>query len=230
MPYYYYWDPTYLLVIIGAVICLLASANVNATMSKYKKLRNARNMTGAEVAQRILEASGIYDVTVECLNSHSGDHYDPRTKTVRLSYDNYHYPTVTAAAVAAHECGHAVQDNEDYVPLRVRSTLVPVANFGSRFGIPVIILGMLLSFNSVLIQIGIWMFALGVLFQFVTLPVEFNASGRAMETISRIGILGSEEEKGAKKVLFAAALTYVAAAASSFLQLLRLVLISKNKD
>lgn len=230
MPYYYYWDPTYLLVIIGAVICLLASANVNATMSKYKKLRNARNMTGAEVAQRILEASGIYDVTVECLDSHSGDHYDPRTKTVRLSYDNYHYPTVTAAAVAAHECGHAVQDNEDYVPLRVRSTLVPVANFGSRFGIPVIILGMLLSFNSVLIQIGIWMFALGVLFQFVTLPVEFNASGRAMETISRIGILGSEEEKGAKKVLFAAALTYVAAAASSFLQLLRLVLISKNKD
>ena len=230
MPYYYYWDPTYLLVIIGAVICLLASANVNATMSKYKKLRNARNMTGAEVAQRILEASGIYDVTVECLDSHSGDHYDPRTKTVRLSYDNYHYPTVTAAAVAAHECGHAVQDNEDYVPLRVRSTLVPVANFGSRFGIPVIILGMLLSFNSVLIQIGIWMFALGVLFQFVTLPAEFNASGRAMETISRIGILGSEEEKGAKKVLFAAALTYVAAAASSFLQLLRLVLISKNKD
>ncbi|MGN1204096.1 MAG: zinc metallopeptidase [Lachnospiraceae bacterium] len=230
MPYYYYWDPTYLLVIIGAVICLLASANVDATMSKYKKLRNARNMTGAEVAQRILEASGIYDVTVECLDSHSGDHYDPRTKTVRLSYDNYHYPTVTAAAVAAHECGHAVQDNEDYVPLRVRSTLVPVANFGSRFGIPVIILGMLLSFNSVLIQIGIWMFALGVLFQFVTLPVEFNASGRAMETISRIGILGSEEEKGAKKVLFAAALTYVAAAASSFLQLLRLVLISKNKD
>lgn len=228
--FYYLIDPTYILAIIGAVLCLLASANVDATMNKYKKLRNARNMTGAEVAQRILEANGIYDVTVECLQSHSGDHYDPKSKTVRLSYDNYNYPTITAAAVAAHECGHARQDNEEYVPLRLRSALVPIANFGSRFGVPLIILGMLLSFNEVLIQIGVWMFALAVIFQFVTLPVEFNASGRAMESLNNMGILGVDEAKGAKKVLTAAALTYVASAATAFLQFLRLILISRRED
>ncbi|MED9806215.1 MAG: zinc metallopeptidase, partial [Lachnospiraceae bacterium] len=169
---------------------------------------------------------------VECLQSGalSGDHYDPRTKTVRLSYENYSFPSVTAAAVAAHECGHAKQDNEDYMPLRIRSALVPVANFGSRFGLPLVILGIILSFNQILIQIGIWMFALAVLFQFVTLPVEFNASRRGLEALSSTGILGMEEETGAKKVLFAAALTYVAAAASSLLQLLRLSMISKRRD
>ena len=216
--YGYYWDPTYILVIIGALICMLASANVDASMRKYKRVRNARNMTGAEVAQRILEANGIYDVRVECL------------QTVRLSYENYSFPSVTAAAVAAHECGHAKQDNEDYMPLRIRSALVPVANFGSRFGLPLVILGIILSFNQILIQIGIWMFALAVLFQFVTLPVEFNASRRGLEALSSTGILGMEEETGAKKVLFAAALTYVAAAASSLLQLLRLSMISKRRD
>ena len=155
--YGYFWDPTYILVIIGALICMLASANVDASMRKYKRVRNARNMTGAEEAQRILEANGIYDVRVECLQSGalSGDHYDPRTKTVRLSYENYSYPSVTAAAVAAHECGHAKQDNDDYMPPRIRSALVPVANFGSRFGLPLVILGIILSFNQILIQIGI---------------------------------------------------------------------------
>lgn len=154
-----------------------------------------------------------------------GDHYDPRSKTVRLSYENYNYATVTAVAVAAHECGHAKQHQEGYAPLKFRSALVPIVNLGSYLGMPLIILGVLLSWNTVLIQIGIWAFALAVLFQLVTLPVEFNASRRAMQSMQVNGMLGTSEVTGAGKVLKAAAMTYVAAAASSILQLLRLVLL-----
>lgn len=221
----YYWDPTYILVIIGMLICLGASAMVNSAMSKYSRVRNARGMTGAEAARQILNSEGLYNVQIECLNSNKGDHYDPRTNTVRLSSENYNSPSVTAVGVAAHECGHAIQHAKGYAPLSVRTALVPVANIGSTLGLPIILLGVLLSWNQVLIEIGIWAFALAVLFQLVTLPVEFNASARAVAKIDQYGLLGQEEIRGCKKVLTAAAMTYVAAAASAILQLLRLVLL-----
>lgn len=221
----FYWDPTYILVLIGMVLCLGASAMVNSTMARYSKIRNGSGMTGAEAARRILNNEGLYNVQIECLKSGGGDHYDPRTNTVRLSYDNYNQPSVTAVGVAAHECGHAIQHAKGYAPLNFRSALVPFANIGSRLGLPIIILGVILSWNQVLIQIGIWVFAIAVLFQLVTLPVEFNASARAVAKIDQYGLLSSEENKGVKKVLTAAAMTYVAAAASSILQLLRLVLL-----
>ena len=222
---YYYWDPTYILVIIGMLICLGASAMVNSAMGRYSKVRNSTGMTGAEAARRILNSEGLYNVQIECLNSGKGDHYDPRTNTVRLSYDNYNQPSVTAVGVAAHECGHALQHAKGYTFLNFRSALVPVANIGSTLGMPLILLGVFLSWNQVLIEIGIWAFSLAVLFQLVTLPVEFNASARAVAKIEQYGLLGGDETKGCKKVLTAAAMTYVAAAASSVLQLLRLVLL-----
>lgn len=227
MPYYYYYyfDPTYVLVLIGAVFCILTSVWVNSSMKKYHGVRNSRGLTGAQAAERILMDAGIYDVRVECLQKGAGDHYDPRSKTVRLSYENYNYATVTAVAVAAHECGHAKQHQEEYAPLKFRSALVPVVNIASNLGLPLIILGIILSWNEVLIQIGIWAFALAVLFQLVTLPVEFNASRRAMQSMEVSGLLGVSEAQGAKKVLTAAAMTYVAAAASSILQLLRMILL-----
>lgn len=188
-------------------------------------MRNSTGMTGAEAARRILNSEGLYNVQIECLNSGKGDHYDPRTNTVRLSYDNYNQPSVTAVGVAAHECGHALQHAKGYAFLNFRSALVPVANIGSTLGMPLILLGVFLSWNQVLIEIGIWAFSLAVLFQLVTLPVEFNASARAVAKIEQYGLLGGDETKGCKKVLTAAAMTYVAAAASSVLQLLRLVLL-----
>lgn len=226
MPYYYYYyDFTYILVIIGMVLCIGASIRVNSVMKKYSKVGNSTGLTGAEAARRILNNEGLYNVQIECLNSDSGDHYDPRTDTVRLSYSNFNQATVTAVGVAAHECGHAIQHAKGYSPLNFRTALVPVVNIGSRLGMPIILLGMLLSWNNVLIQIGIWAFSLSVLFQLVTLPVEYNASARAIAKIDQYGLMSVEENKGCKKVLSAAAMTYVAAAASSVLQLLRLILI-----
>lgn len=224
MPYYYY-DFTYILVIIGMVLCLGASFRVNSVMKKYGKVGNSTGITGAEAARRILNNEGLYNVQIECLQSDQGDHYDPRTNTVRLSYQNFNEATVTAVGVAAHECGHAIQYAKGYSPLNFRTALVPVVNIGSRIGMPIIILGMLLSWNNVLIQIGIWAFSLSVLFQLVTLPVEFNASSRAIAKIDQYGLVSMEENRGCKKVLSAAAMTYVAAAASSILQLLRLILL-----
>lgn len=221
----FYWDPTYILVIIGSLICLAASGIVNSTMSKYAKVHNSTGITGADAARRILNNEGLYNVQIECLREDSGDHYDPRTNTVRLSYQNYNQPSITAVGVAAHECGHAIQHAKGYGPLTLRTTLVPVVNIGSKLGMPLILLGILLSWNQVLIQIGIWAFSLAVLFQLITLPVEFNASSRAVEKIEQYGLLTVDENRGTKKVLSAAAFTYVAAAASSILQLLRLVLL-----
>lgn len=230
MPYYGYgmgfmWDPTYYLVIIGMLLCMGASAMVNSTMNKYSRVRNSSGLTGAEAARRILNNEGLYNVQIECLSNNKGDHYDPRTNTVRLSAQNYNSPSVTAVGVAAHECGHAIQHAKGYAPLNIRSALVPVVNIGSTIGMPLILLGVVLSWNQTLIQIGIWAFALTVLFQLVTLPVEFNASRRAVQRVEQYGLLTTEESTGCKKVLRAAAMTYVAAAASSALQLLRLVLL-----
>ncbi len=224
MPYYYY-DVTYIFVVIGALLTLGASAMVSGAMRRYSRERNSTGMTGAEAARRILNNEGLYHVQIECLQARQGDHYDPRTNTVRLSYDNYNGATVTAVGVAAHECGHAIQHADGYAPLNFRTALVPVVNIGSSLGMPMILLGVLLSYNQILIQVGIWAFSLSVLFQLATLPVEWNASARALEKIDQYGLISTEENRGCRKVLRAAAMTYVAAAAASILQLLRLVLL-----
>lgn len=226
---YYYYDFTYILVIIGMVLCLAASARVNSVMRKFGRVRNSTGMTGAEAARRILNNEGLYNVQIECLPASQGDHYDPRSNTVRLSSENYNDASVTAVGVAAHECGHAIQHAKGYAPLNFRTALVPVVNIGSRLGIPIIILGVILSYNNVLIQIGIWAFSLSVLFQLATLPVEFNASARAVAKIDQYGLVSAEENNGCRKVLRAAAFTYVAAAASSILQLVRLILLFGNR-
>lgn len=225
-----YFDPTYWLVIIGAVLCIIAQFRVNSTFKKYARVRSRSGMTGAQAAQRILELSGIYDVRVEHIRGELTDHYDPANKVLRLSDATYGSTSVAAIGVAAHECGHALQHNKGYAPLQIRTALVPAANIGSKLGIPIILLGVLFGMNQLFIQIGIWVFALAVLFQIVTLPVEFNASGRALRMLGDYGLMGSDETSGCRKVLSAAALTYVAAAASSVLQLLRLILLFGNNS
>lgn len=224
-----YMDPTYFLVLIGALLCMAASFKVNSTYKKYSKMRSLSGTSGAEAADKILRYAGITDVRIEHVAGNLTDHYDPKRKVLRLSDSTYSSTSVAAIGVAAHECGHAIQHQESYAPLAIRSALVPAANIGSRLGIPIILLGLLLSYNSILIQIGIWVFALAVLFQIVTLPVEFNASKRAIRLVEEYGILSTEENVACKKVLGAAALTYVAAAASAILQLLRLILLFGNR-
>ena len=230
MPYYYYYDPTYLLVIIGAILSIIASSMVQSTYSKYSKVRSMSGMTGAQVAEMILKNKGIYDVRVERVSGNLTDHYNPKTKVVNLSDSVYNSQSVAALGVAAHECGHVIQHHENYVPLSIRSMLVPAANIGSKAGIPIILLGILLGYNTVLVQIGIWVFALAVLFQVVTLPVEFNASRRALVCLEEYGIVTRDEKSKSAKVLRAAAFTYVAAAAAAILQLLRLIMLFGRRD
>ena len=227
MPYYYWWDPTYFLVIIGAVICLLASAHVNNTFKKYSNYRSMSGMTGAQAAQRILNAAGIYDVEIRHISGNLTDHYDPRNRTLSLSDSVYGSASVAAVGVAAHECGHAIQHQKNYAPLTIRGAIVPVANIGSTLAWPLILIGLFISSRSgqALITAGIICFSLAVLFQIVTLPVEFNASRRAVRILGETGILGEQELGYTRKVLGAAALTYVAGAASAILQLLRLILL-----
>lgn len=227
--YGYYFDPTYFLVIIGAVLSIWASARVNNTFSKYSRVRSMTGMTGAEAARMILNYNGLGDVQVEHVSGSLTDHYDPRTRVLRLSDSTYASGSVAAIGVAAHECGHAVQHKEGYVPLKIRGALVPVANFGSMLGLPIVVLGLVFGLSYTFIQIGIWIFAASVLFQIVTLPVEFNAPGRALKMLQGYNILTEEEAGYCRKVLGAAALTYVAAAASSILQLLRLLLLSGGR-
>lgn len=227
--YGFYMDPTYILVLIGAIVCIAASTKMNSTFNKYSKIRSRSGMTGAEAAARILSSSGIHDVRIERVGGTLSDHYDPVKKVLRLSDSTYGSSSVAALGVAAHECGHAVQHQKGYVPLKIRSFLVPAANIGSKLGLPLIIIGVIFGLNSTLVQIGIWVFAIAVLFQIVTLPVEFNASSRALVMLEDYGITGGEETKQCRKVLSAAALTYVAGAASAILQLLRLVLLFGNR-
>ncbi len=225
-----YFDPTYFLVLIGALLCIFAQMRVSSTFHKYAKVRSRNGMTGAQAAERILQLSGIYDVQVEHIRGELTDHYDPSSKILRLSDATYGSTSIAAIGVAAHECGHALQHNKGYGPLKFRTALVPAANIGSKLGIPIILLGVLLGMNQMFIQIGIWVFAIAVLFQLVTLPVEFNASNRALAMLGDYGMMEQEETRGCRKVLSAAALTYVAAAASSILQLLRLVLLFGNNN
>lgn len=228
---YYYWDPTYILVVIGAVICMIASARVKGTFNKYSHLRSMSGMNGAQVAQRVLQAAGIYDVQVRHVSGSLTDHYDPRTKTVNLSDPVYNATSVAALGVAAHECGHAIQHAKSYAPLSIRSALVPIANFGSMLAWPVILIGLLFNTRSsgLIIDIGILLFSAAVLFQLVTLPVEFDASRRALVMLRTQGILADDELRYTRRVLKSAALTYVASAAAAILQLLRIILITNGR-
>lgn len=228
---YYYWDPTYILVVIGAVICMIASARVKGTFNKYSQLRSMSGMNGAQVAQRVLQAAGIYDVQVRHVSGSLTDHYDPRTKTVNLSDPVYNATSVAALGVAAHECGHAIQHAKSYAPLSIRSELVPIANFGSMLAWPVILIGLLFNTRSsgLIIDIGILLFSAAVLFQLVTLPVEFDASRRALVMLRTQGILADDELRYTRRVLKSAALTYVASAAAAILQLLRIILITNGR-
>ena len=229
----FYFDPTYILVLIGAVLCIWASSRVNSTYSKYARVRARSGMTGAQAAQRILQMSGIHDVQIQHIAGNLTDHYDPSGKVLRLSDSVYGSASVAAIGVAAHECGHALQHREGYFPLKFRSALVPAANIGSKLGLPLVILGLILGIGFdlpgggyfSLAQIGIWVFSLAVLFQVVTLPVEFDASKRALKLLEETGILYRDETGAVKNVLSAAALTYVAAAAASLLQLLRVIIL-----
>ena len=231
MFYPMYFDPTYFLVLIGVVLSLLASGKVKSTFSRYSQVRNSRGLTGAQAAEQVLHTAGVYDVRIEHVGGNLTDHYDPRTKVLRLSDSVYGQTSVAAVGVAAHECGHAIQHARGYAPLKLRSTLVPVANFGAKLAWPLIIFGLFISGESstILINAGIIAFLGAVVFQLVTLPVEFNASNRAIRMIADSGMMYGEEIKGAKKVLSAAALTYVASAATAILQLLRILILTGGR-
>lgn len=231
MFYPMYFDPTYFLVLIGVVLSLLASGKVKSTFSRYSQVRNSRGLTGAQAAEQVLHTAGVYDVRIEHVGGNLTDHYDPRTKVLRLSDSVYGQTSVAAVGVAAHECGHAIQHARGYAPLKLRSTLVPVANFGAKLAWPLIIFGLFIRGESstLLINAGIIAFLAAVVFQLVTLPVEFNASNRAIRMLADSGMMYGEEIKGAKKVLSAAALTYVASAATAILQLLRILILTGGR-
>ncbi|MEZ3434316.1 MAG: zinc metallopeptidase [Lachnospiraceae bacterium] len=231
MYYPMYFDPTYVLVLIGVIICLAASAKMKSTFNRYSRVRNHSGMTGRQAAEQILHRAGIYDVRVEHVSGNLTDHYDPRSKVLRLSDATYNQTSVAAMGVAAHECGHAIQHQTGYAPLTIRGALVPVVNLGSTIAWPLIIIGMFINSRSSLlfINLGILAFSLAVLFQIITLPVEFNASGRAVKILGETGMLHPEEVSATRKVLTAAALTYVAGAASAILQLLRILILTGNR-
>ncbi len=236
MPFYYYFDWSYLVLVVPALLfSLWASARVNSTFKKYSAMRNARGMTGAEAARAVLNANGVTDVRIEYVSGNLTDHYDPKNKVIRLSQDVYDAATPAAVGVAAHEAGHAAQYAAHYLPIRIRAAIIPATNIVSKLSVPLIILGLLLpglrifapytEFFNLIAWIGVACYSLCVLFQLVTLPTEFNASRRAVTAIERCGLLLPEEQQGAKKVLKAAALTYVAALSASLAQLLRLIII-----
>ena len=236
MPYYFYgFDWTYVYLVLPCVLLSLwASANVNSTFKKYSKQYSQRRLTGAEAAQRVLSANGVHGVRIEKVSGNLTDHYDPRTNVIRLS-DNVFGNTSTAAiGVACHEAGHAVQYAEGYFPIKVRAAIIPVTNFGSKLAMPLILIGLLFSslgrLSNFFIYLGIACLGLSLVFQLVTLPVEFNASRRALDAIAQTGILSEDEQVGARKTLTAAALTYVAATAAALAQLLRLLVLFGNRN
>ncbi len=228
----YRFDPTYFLVIIAALFSIWASFRVNHTYNKYARVRSMTGMTGAMAAEKILHSQGIYDVRIERVSGRLTDHYDPSSKVLRLSEATHDNASVAAVGVAAHECGHALQHAQGYMPLKIRGSLVPVASLGSYAGIILFMVGLFFtsSMGNTLLTIGILLFSAAVLFQLVTLPVEFNASARAVTLLESTGILGQQELKSSKKVLRAAALTYVAGAATAILQLIRLLMIAGGRS
>ena len=230
-----YFDWTYIILVLPAVIfALWASARVNSAFAKYSKQRVSCGMTGAQAARMILDTNGLTDVRIERVSGNLTDHYDPRSKTVRLSEGVYDAATTAAIGVAAHECGHAVQDAQDYAPLRIRNAIVPITNIGSQLAMPLILIGILFSYAgsmfTTIAYVGVACFALSALFQLITLPTEFNASNRAIAALQSDGALSGEELAGSRRVLSAAALTYVAALAVSLMQLLRLLLLVRRSD
>ncbi len=227
--FYLFWDATYILVIIGAVISLMASANVNNTYSKYSRFYSRNGLTAQDAALRILHDAGIYDVRIERISGNLTDHYSPNEKVLRLSDSVYNSTSVAAIGVAAHECGHAVQHQAGYWPLRLRSASVPIANIGSKLSWPLILIGLIFGFTD-LANVGVVLFLFVVIFQLITLPVEFNASSRALKILGTNNMLAQDELQGASRVLRAAAMTYVAALASSVLQLLRLILLTNGRS
>lgn len=227
-PGFGYMDASYLLVIVGALLCLITSGMVKGTFNRYAKVASSVGMTGSEVAAAILRKNGIYDVTVQRVSGSLTDNFNPSAKVVNLSETVYDSTSIAAISVAAHECGHAMQHDESYFPLQLRSSILPVANFGSRFGLWIVLAGILISYFQPLIFAGVVLFSFGVLFQLVTLPVEFDASKRALATLSDMGFLNDGEITGARKVLKSAAMTYVASAAASILSLIRIILISQG--
>lgn len=227
----YYWgfDWTYLLILAAFLVSLVVQVNMNGTFQKYSQVRSMSGMTGAEAAERILRSAGIFDVQVVHIQGNLNDHYDPRTKVIKLSDPIYGSSSLAAVGVAAHECGHAMQHATEYTPLSVRSALVPVANLGSQLSWPLFLIGLIFSVRP-LLTAGIFLFCGALLFQLITLPVEFNASRRALRTLEQTGIMGQQEISGTRKVLGAAAMTYVAAVVASLLQLLRLILLSRRRN
>ena len=225
---HYYFDPTYILVIIGIIISMAASANVNGSFRKYSRVLARRGVRAEQAAETILRNAGIYDVTIQHVSGNLTYHYDPRSKTLRLSDSVYGSSSVSAIGVAAHECGHAIQHDSGYVPLKLRGALVPVVNFASRISMPMILLGLILGYAGIA-QIGVILFAAVLIFQLVTLPVEFNASSRAIRVLGGANILYEDEVGAAKKVLRAAALTYIASALATALQLFRLILLTNRR-
>ena len=228
--YYYGFDWTYVVLVLPCLLLSLwASANVNSTFKKYSSQFSRRHLTGAEAAQRVLFANGVRDVRIERVSGNLTDHYDPRANVIRLSDEVYGSTSTAAIGVACHEAGHAVQYAEDYAPIKLRAAIIPVTNFGSRLAMPLILLGLVLSafgsMSDLLIYLGIACFGLSLVFQLVTLPVEFDASRRAMAAIAQSELLTEEEQRGARKTLTAAALTYVAATAVALSQLLRLLIL-----
>ena len=235
MPFFYYFDPTYILVVIGLIITVWAQVSVQSTFNKYSKMRISRGLTGSDAARSVLSYGGVHDVTIKGIRGSMTDHYDPRSNSISLSETVAGVSSAAAIGVAAHEAGHALQHAEGYGPIKLRMAIIPVCNFASSLAMPLFILGILFSswnpetsFGYLMMQAGIIAFSIAVFFQVVTLPVEFNASRRAMAALEASGSYTDAELDGARKVLRAAAMTYVAALAVSLLQILRLVLISGN--
>lgn len=224
-----YWDNTYILVIIGAIICAIASWNVTNTFRKFSRFSNGKGLTAEDCAAVIMHSAGIYDVRIERIRGSLTDHYSPKEKVLRLSESVYGSTSIAALGVAAHECGHAIQHKEGYFPLKLRSVSVPMASIGSKLSWPIILIGLILGYMG-LARIGVFMFTFVVLFQLITLPVEFDASRRALKILDQNKLLIGGELKGASKVLKAAALTYVASLLSSVLQLLRLILLTQGNS
>ena len=232
MPYYYGYgfDWTYLVLVLPCLLLSMwASASVNSTFRRYSKVESRRRITGAQAAQRVLASNGVTGVRIERVSGNLTDHYDPRTNVIRLSDSVYGSASVAAIGVACHEAGHAVQYAHNYAPIRLRAAIIPITNVGSRLAMPLILAGIVLSFlgnfSYTLVYLGIAAFALSLVFQLVTLPVEFNASRRALETIENTELLTEEEQRGARKTLKAAAMTYVAATAVALAQLVRLLVL-----
>ena len=228
--YYYGFDLTYIVLVLPCVIlAMIASANVNSTFKRYSQKHSIRRITGAQAAQRVLSANGVSGVRIERISGNLTDHFDPRTNVIRLSDSVYDSTSVAAIGVACHEAGHAVQYAQHYAPIKLRAAIIPITNIGSKLAMPLILLGILLSFGETFsygfVYAGIACFSLSLVFQLVTLPVEFNASRRAMQAIESADLLTMEEQRGARKTLTAAAMTYVAATAVALAQLLRLILI-----